>query len=73
MDRKSFLEETIASFSPEILDAVKDDLFDSYIKLEFVCNRSAYKEQVLEKLNDYFEKVELNTGKSFDKIIKGYA
>ena len=73
MDRKEFIENTILNFEDEIFSELKEFFInEDYISFSFYTLNSISKELFAEKLLDYFEKVEIQTSKSFDKLIEKY-
>lgn len=73
MNRKEFIDSTILKFEDDIFSELKEFFINQgYISFSFYSNNSISKELFAEKLLDYFEKVEINTSKSFDKLIEKY-
>ena len=73
MDRKEFIEGTILKFEDDIFSELKEFFATKdYISFSFCSLNCVSKDIFAEKLYDYFEKVELNTSKSFDKLVEKY-
>ena len=72
MDRKEFVEETIIGFEEEIFQLLNKILMGEYLTFSVIKDKDISKELLAEKACDYFEKVELETGKAFDKQIQAY-
>lgn len=73
MERKEFIENTVLKFEDDIFSELKEFIINqSYINFSFYSLNSISRELFAEKLLDYFEKVEINTSKTFDKLIEKY-
>lgn len=73
MNRKEFIDSTILKFEDDIFSELKEFFINQdYISFSFYSLNSISKELFAEKLLDYFEKVEINTSKTFDKLIEKY-
>ena len=73
MERKEFIENTILKFEDDIFSELKEFIINQgYISFSFYSLNSISRELFAEKLLDYFEKVEINTSKNFDKLIEKY-
>lgn len=69
---KEFVDKTINSFEEESFQLIKRSLVGNYLEFSFIKDENITKELLSEKVCDYFEKVELGTGKSFNEQIKEY-
>lgn len=73
MERKEFIENTILKFEDDIFSELKEFIINQgYISFSFYSLNSISRELFAEKLLDYFEKVEINTSKNFDKLLEKY-
>lgn len=72
MDYKEFVQETVGKVSSDSLEALKKDLVIEYITFHIIDYDSITMDILCEKLCDYFEKLEIKTGKTFDKQIDTY-
>lgn len=72
MDYCEFIQSTILAIDQETLETLKEALVGEYLPF-WVIDKSEVTAKILaEKLCDYFEKLELKTGKSFDKHLETY-
>ncbi len=72
MDYREFVSETICKFSPDVFDLAKKALVDEYLSFSVIPSEEVSTIILSEKACDYFEKLELKTGKDFDKQIEAY-
>lgn len=72
MECIEFVKATVLTLSEETFELLKDTLVNDYLDFYIVDKQSIDKDLLSEKLCDYFEKVELKTGKKFDKQLKAY-
>lgn len=72
MEYRDFVGETICSFRPEIFELAKKVLIGEYLSFFIISDESVTMEILAEKACDYFEKMQLKTGKAFDKQIDSY-
>ena len=72
MDCSEFVKSTVYSLQPDIYEQVKTALVPEYISFSIIPEDSITNEILSEKLCDYVEKLELKTGKSFDKYVDIY-
>ena len=73
MERKKFIENTVLKFEDDIFSELKEFIINQgYINFSFYSLNSISRELFAEKLLDYFEKVEINTSKNFDKLLEKY-
>ena len=67
-----FVVETLGSFDDYTFEMLKKALVGEYLSFSVIKEDKVSKEVFLEKVCDYFEKVTIKTGKSFDKLIEAY-
>lgn len=72
MNYNTFIDSTVMQLEAESFEELKVVLFNDYLHLTFLNLENLSKELLAEKLSDYFEKVEIKTGKSFDKHLDAY-
>jgi len=62
-----FVVETLGSFDDDTFEMLKKALVGEYLSFSVIKEDKVSKEVLSEKICDYFEKVTIKTGKSFDK------
>lgn len=67
-----FVTKTVCTFSDETLKEIMSVLVGEYLKYSIIQDNQITKEIFAEKLCDYFEKLQLKTGRNFDKEIESY-
>lgn len=72
MDYKEFVRETVLGFDSEHFNSVKEALLEDHLSFSIIPKDEITKEVLAEKLCDYFEKLEIKTGRSFDRHIDLY-
>ena len=72
LNNKDFVSNTVAIFEEEIFQSTKRILMDDYLVFSILDKDDVNREILAEKICDYFEKVELETGKSFENQVKEY-
>lgn len=73
MDHKEFIDSTIFAFDDDLFFEFKDFLLkQNFVSFHYFKDESLSKELVMEKLCDCFEKIEINTKKTFTKLIEKY-
>lgn len=72
MNCTEFINETAVRLDDGLFRGLKDALVGTYVSFSVVKAEDITKKILAEKICDYFEKVELKTGKTFDKIIERY-
>lgn len=72
MDCKEFIHETVMTLSDDGFDHLKELLLEEYLTFAFFDDTEISKSILAEKIFDYFEKLELKTGKDFDKHLNSY-
>lgn len=72
MDYKEFVKSTVNAFQPDVFDRIKTVLIPEYLTFSVIPEDGVTPAILSEKLCDYFEKLELKTGKSFDKYVEAY-
>lgn len=68
----NFVKETIVGMDAATLEVLKKALLGEYISFSVISDEEVTKEELAEKLCDYFEKLEIKTQKTFDKQIETY-
>lgn len=72
MNYIEFVKATVNTFQPDAFEQIKTVLIPEYLSFSIIPEDSITPEILSEKLCDYFEKLELKTGKSFDKYVESY-
>ncbi|MCR5181547.1 MAG: hypothetical protein K6D56_00820 [Clostridia bacterium] len=72
MSRVDFVKETILDLRSEYFESLRDALIPEYLTFSVLQGSQVTKELLAEKAIDYFEKIELKTGKDFDKQVETY-
>lgn len=73
MEYRDFIKSTIMTIqSGDRFEQLKKDLVEDYIPFSFISEEDVTSDILAEKLCDYFEKLELKTGKEFDKTVEVY-
>lgn len=72
MEYIDFVVETIGSFDDNTFEILKKVLLGEYLSFYIIKEDKVSKEELSEKVCDYFEKMTIKTGKSFDKLIEAY-
>ena len=72
MDYKEFVKSTVNALQPDVFDQIKTVLIPEYLTFSIIPEDGITPAILSEKLCDYFEKLELKTGKSFDKYVESY-
>lgn len=72
MKYSDFINATIMSLGQENFEAIKKALVGEYLSFSIISDEDISKAVLAEKLCDYFEKLELKTGKDFDKQVDAY-
>ena len=72
MEYKEFVTETVGHFEEEKFEIAKSTLVGDYLPFSIIEREDITIEALSEKLCDYFEKVELQSFKSFEKQVKVY-
>lgn len=73
MNYVDFLKQIMKELDEVSYAEFRDLLVEDYIPFSIIEKKSVSKEALFEKLCDYFEKIELKTGKKFEKLIGIYA
>ena len=72
MEYIDFVVETLGGFDDYTFEMLKKALVGEYLSFSVINEDKVSKEVLSEKVCDYFEKVTIKTGKSFDKLIEAY-
>ncbi len=72
MEYKEFIEKTIFRLEQPLFKKVKNILVGEYLSFFFFEEKNLTPIILSEKLCDYFEKLELKTGKSFEKHMEAF-
>ena len=72
MDYKEFVESTVNNMQPDVFEQIKTVLIPEYLSFSIIPEDGITPAILSEKLCDYFEKLELKAGKSFDKYVESY-
>lgn len=72
MSYVDFVERTVVQLEDKLFCELRDFLVDEYLPFTLIKCEDVTKEILSEKLCDYFEKINLKTGKSFEKVVEKY-
>ena len=72
MDYCEFVRETICNYSADIFEMAKKALVDEYLSFSIIPDEEITIGILSEKVCDYFEKLELKSGKNFEKQLDAY-
>lgn len=72
MEYIDFVVETIGSLGNDKFEMLKKALIGEYLSFSIIREDKVSKEELSEKVCDYFEKMVLKSGKNFDKLIESY-
>ena len=72
MEYREFVKKTVVPLRANIFEQIKKVLIPEYLSFSVISEESVTSEILSEKICDYFEKLELKTGKSFDKHIESF-
>ena len=72
MNYNTFINSTVMQLDTENVEGLKRVLLEGQLCVTFWNPEDISKEILSEKLSDYFEKVEIKTGKAFEKHIEAY-
>lgn len=72
MEYCDFVKETVLALEHDDFCSLKKALVGEYISFSVIPEEEVTPEVLAEKLCDYFEKLQLKTGKSFDKHLDAY-
>lgn len=72
MDYKEFAKSTVNTLRSDMYEQIKTVLIPEYLSFSVISEDEITLGMLSEKLCDYFEKLELKTGKSFDKYVELY-
>ncbi len=72
MSCSDFIKATVLDLETELFNEMRDVIIDEYLPLALARKEDCSNYVLAEKLCDYFEKVELKTGRSFEKTVEKY-
>lgn len=72
MNYKEFVKSIVNTMQPDVFEQIKTVLIPEYLSFSIIPEEGVTLAILSEKLCDYFEKLELKTGKSFDKYVESY-
>ena len=72
MDYSEFVKTTVYSFKADVFEQIRTVLIPEYLSFSIIPDDGITPAILSEKICDYFEKLELKTGKSFDKYVDSY-
>ena len=72
MDRKEFTTGTVKEMKPELYEMLKGRILGEYISFQIIDEKEITQLMFSEKICDYFEKLEIKTDKSFNKVVVSY-
>lgn len=72
MNYSQFVKATVCALEADIYQLLRKTLVGEYISFSIISDVEITQDILAEKLCDYFEKLELKTGKSFEKFIDSY-
>ena len=72
MDYREFTKSTVITMEPYVFEMLQKTLVGEYLSFSILSQENITKEILAEKICDYFEKLELKSGKSFDKHLDAY-
>lgn len=72
MSYSGFVQTTVFNLDSALFNELRDVLVDEYLPLHLAQKEELTANVLGEKLCDYFEKIELKTGKSFEKVVEKY-
>ena len=72
MKYSDFVNATIVDMQDSTFESLKKALVGEYLSFAVIEDDAVTKEELAEKACDYFEKMELKTGKGFDKQVEAY-
>lgn len=70
MNATDFVKSTVTNLSPSVLVEMKKLLLGDFISFSILNEESVNEGELAEKICDYFETLELRTGRTFDKYIE---
>ena len=72
MNYDEFVKATVNTLHPDVFEQIKTVLIPEYLSFSIIPEDSITLAVLSEKLCDYFEKLELKTGKKFEKYEESY-
>jgi len=73
VNSKSFIQSTIIKLDDIYFEELKEKLLGEYLSFSFFEDADVTREILAEKICDYFDKLELKTGRTFEKYVYEYA
>lgn len=72
MSYSGFMQTTVSNSDSALFNELRDVLVDEYLPLHLAPKEELTANILCEKLCDYFEKIELKTGKTFEKVVEKF-
>ena len=72
MNYSEFVKSTVCTLEPDIYQLLQKTLVGEYLSFSIISDSEITQDILAEKICDYFEKLELKTGKNFEKFINSY-
>lgn len=72
MSCAGFIKTTVTNLDADLFNEMRDILVDDYLPLSLAQKDDMSVAVLAEKLCDYFEKIELKTGKTFERLVEKY-
>lgn len=72
MEIKEFVSGTIKALDKQSFEKLKEKMIGEYLSINFIDENAIDTDVFAEKVYDYFEKVELDSGNEFEKICSTY-
>lgn len=72
MNYSEFVKSTVCTLEPDIYQLLQKTLVGEYLSFSIILDSEITQDILAEKICDYFEKLELKTGKNFEKFINSY-
>ncbi len=72
MDYSEFVKSTVNTLQSDLFEHIKTVLIPEYLSFSIIPEDEITLGMLSEKICDYFEKLELKTGKNFDKYVESF-
>lgn len=72
MNYSEFVKSTVCTLEPDIYQLLQKTLVGEYLSFSIISDSEITQDILAEKICDYFDKLELKTGKNFEKFINAY-